>query len=637
MIKEFSIGNRKIGDDYPVFIIGEIGICHNGDIEIAKKLIKIIADSGANCAKFQMRDLNILYNDSINKNNYKENLSTQYTIDLLKKFELTKEEMYECFDLCKELKIIPLCTPWDVNSLNILEEYGMEAYKISSADFTNHELLYRVIQTGKPLICSTGMSYQNEIIKSIELLDKYNASYSLLHCNSTYPPHMRDLNLNYINKLKSLGDCVVGYSGHERGIHIPIVAVALGAKIIEKHITLDKTMEGNDHKISLLPDEFKKMVDQIKETEMALGIDNDRIPSQGELMNRINLAKSLIINCNLDKDDIIIEEMIKVKSPGRGLQPIYKDKLIGRLAKRNFKKGDYFFPEDIDLNQIDKSRNYSFKRKWGIPVRYHDFKTLLSKSNPDFLEFHLSYKDMEIDHNKFFDVSYNLDFTVHSPDTFSGDHLLNLASTDDKYRERSINELQKVIYLTRELKQYFIKSVEPLIIVSVGGFSDDRFFTYNEKQEAYKLVADSLSKLDKKGIKIIPQTLPPFPWYFGGQLYCNLFVHPEDTAQFCKTYRYNICLDVSHSKLASNYYKIDFGEFVKKTAPYSVHSHLVDAKGLDSEGLQIDEGEINFNDLSKQLDVLSPYASFIPEIWMGHENEGHKQWVALERLEKYKF
>ena len=230
-----------------------------------------------------------------------------------------------------------------------------------------------------------------------------------------------------------------------------------------------------------------------------------------------------------------------------------------------------------------------------------------------------------------------MDFTVHSPDTFSGDHLLNLASTDDKYRERSINELQKVIYLTRELKQYFIKSVEPLIIVSVGGFSDDRFFTYNEKQEAYKLVADSLSKLDKKGIKIIPQTLPPFPWYFGGQLYCNLFVHPEDTAQFCKTYRYNICLDVSHSKLASNYYKIDFGEFVKKTAPYSVHSHLVDAKGLDSEGLQIDEGEINFNDLSKQLDVLSPYASFIPEIWMGHENEGHKQWVALERLEKYKF
>ena len=406
MNKEIIIGNRKIGNIQPVFIIAEIGINHQGDIKLAKKLIKLAVKSGADCCKFQMRNLNVLYHNLDDSGNYKENLSTQYTIDLLKRFELTKNEMYECFDLCKKLGIIPLCTPWDIGSLDVLEEYNMEAYKIASADLTNHELLFKAIQTKKPLICSTGMSYQDEIIKLIELLNKYNTKYALLHCNSTYPPHVKDLNMTYINKLKFLGNCVVGYSGHERGIHIPIAAVALGAKIIEKHFTIDRALEGNDHKISLLPDEFEIMVKQIREIEMALGTDENRNPTQGELMNRVNLAKSLIINCKLFKDEIIEEKMVEVKSPGRGLQPIYKDKLVGSKAKRNFKPGDFFFLEDISQNELYKSRKYSFKRKWGIPVRYHDFKNFLNKSNPDFVEFHLSYKDKELKCQKFLDNVY---------------------------------------------------------------------------------------------------------------------------------------------------------------------------------------------------------------------------------------
>jgi len=244
---------------------------------------------------------------------------------------------------------------------------------------------------------------------------------------------------------------------------------------------------------------------------------------------------------------------------------------------------------------------------------------------------------MDENYHNFFKDKIKMGLVVHSPDTFSGDHLLNLASENKDYRTRSIKELQRVIDLTNGLKEYIDDGSTPLIVVSVGGFSKDRFFTKKEQLESYERVADSLSQLNQTGVEILPQTLPPLPWYFGGQLFCNLFVTPEDTKTFCETYNYNICLDVSHSKLASNYYNIPFDIFIKKVGKYSSHLHLVDASGTDSEGLQIGDGDIDFKKLSNQLNNLTPEASFIPEIWMGHENQGEKQWVAVERLEKYLF
>ena len=175
--------------------------------------------------------------------------------------------MYTAFDHCKKVGIFPLCTPWDLESLAALETYGMEAYKVASADMTNHEMLTALARTGKPLICSTGMSDEEEIIQSVTLLKRLGTQYILLNCNSTYPPPFRDVNLRYMTRLREIGGCMVGHSGHERGINVAIAAVALGAKVIEKHITLDRNMEGNDHKVSLLPDEFRAMVEGIRQVE----------------------------------------------------------------------------------------------------------------------------------------------------------------------------------------------------------------------------------------------------------------------------------------------------------------------------------------------------------------------------------
>lgn len=632
--REIRIGPYRLDEKSPTFVIAEIGINHNGSLELARQLIDAAVEAGADCAKFQMRTLAALYQNQGDAEDARENIGSQYTLDLLARFQLSPEQMFAAFDYCKERGILPLCTPWDKESLAQLEEYGMEAYKVASADLTNHDLLMALAHTGKPLICSTGMSDEEEILQAIDLLQRLGASYVLLNCNSAYPPPFKDVHLRYMDRLAEIGQCLVGHSGHERGINVAIAAVARGAKVIEKHITLDRDMEGNDHKVSLLPGEFRAMVEGIRQAEEALGTDTRRQITQGERINRATLAKSLVINCDLEPGAIISAAMIEIRSPGRGLQPNRMKELIGRRAMRRFQAGDFFFLSDLEAEMVEP-RPYQFRRPWGVPVRYYDYKTMLEKATPDFVEFHLSYKDMDLDLHQFFDRQYDLGFTVHSPDLFAGDHLLNLAAEDENYRQRSISELQRVIYITRELKTYFKRSPKPFLIVSMGGFSRDGLLPSAERPAMYARIAESLGQLDAEGVELIAQTLPPFPWYFGGQLYLNLFVDPVDTADFCRQYGYRLCFDVSHSKLACNHFHWSFSEFVDLVGPYLAHLHLVDAQGLDGEGLQIGEGDVDFPALARQLEHYVPDAPFIPEIWQGHENGGEGFWIALERLEKW--
>ena len=237
-------------------------------------------------------------------------------------------------DSCRDRQVIPLVTPWDEASMDRLEEYGVDGYKTASADFTNHPFLRALTLTGKPLICSTGMTSESEIRESVELLIDKGAQFALLHCNSTYPTPFKDVNLRYMETLREIGGCPTGYSSHDRGISTCIGAAALGADILEKHFTLDKSMEGNDHRVSLLPAEFADLVAGVREVEEAMGRAKSRELTQGEMMNREVLGKSLVINVHLDAGDIIEEPMIDVRSPGRGLQPNRLSAVVGQPARR---------------------------------------------------------------------------------------------------------------------------------------------------------------------------------------------------------------------------------------------------------------------------------------------------------------
>ncbi|MFC5126213.1 sugar phosphate isomerase/epimerase family protein [Pseudoclavibacter helvolus] len=270
-----------------------------------------------------------------------------------------------------------------------------------------------------------------------------------------------------------------------------------------------------------------------------------------------------------------------------------------------------------------------------MPIRYHDYKTFIKDATPDFLEFHFSYKDLEIDPDSVFTEPLDMDFTTHLPDLYSGDFIVDLASFDDEHWERSIREVQRTIDTTRSLKKWFLKSTEPIIVVTMGGITTDKHVEPHERRAMYDRIEAALARLDAEGVQIGAQTLPPFPWFMGGQQFCNLFVDPRDTAEFCERTGTKLTFDVSHSKLAANFVGVPFSELTDLLAPHSIHLHLVDAKGVDGEGVQVGEGEIDWPLLAGQLNEYTPNAPFIPEIWQGHINNGQGFWTALDRLEKW--
>ena len=629
----FFVGDREISEKTPSYIIAEIGNNHQGDITLAKELVDHAINAGVDCVKFQMRNMTALYKNSGDVNDASADLGAQYTLDLLSKFQLSNDELIEVFDYARFKGIQPLCTPWDIESLRVLENYGMEAYKVASADFTNFELLEAIVSTGKPFFCSTGMSSEGEIKETVSFLDKLGASYVLLHCNSTYPTPFKDVNLKYLTRLKKITGHLVGYSGHERGICVPIAATALGACVIEKHLTVDKSLEGTDHKVSLLPDELAAMVTQLRQVEEGLGSDIEpREITQGELMNRENLAKSLVAKSNITEGQKITRDMVEIKSPGQGLQPNRLNDLIGKVANREISAGDFFYMTDI-VGQI-KKRAYNFDRPFGVPVRYHDFRKILAGTNLDFVEFHLSYKDLEINLEDYFSTDEKIGFAIHSPELFANDHILDLCNDNPEYRAQSIYLLQQVIDITRDLNQYFPKTENPIIVVNAGGWNSDGFISDEDKIRKYQMVSESLAKLDLSGVTIAIQTMPPYPWHFGGQSYHNLFVCADEIVKFCKgNPEIKICLDVSHSMMSCNFYGWDLIDFVEKVAPFNIHMHIVDAKGVDGEGIEIGQGDVDFPALMTLLNRVNQGVQFIPEVWQGHKNGGEGFWGALEFLE----
>ncbi|MDW6018309.1 N-acetylneuraminate synthase family protein [Vibrio plantisponsor] len=629
-----EVAGRKIGDQEPSFIIAEIGNNHNGSLKLAKELVDLAVDAGADCVKFQMRDMASMYNNAGDDDDASQDLGAQYVLDLLKRFQLSDDEFEEIFAYCKQKGILALCTPFDEASADKLEKIGVAGFKVASADLTNHRLLKHLAAKKLPLILSTGMSVEQEIIAAVELLEKESASFALLHCNSTYPAPFKDVNLTYLERLKTLGRTVVGYSGHERGYAIPVASIPLGAKIVEKHFTVDKSMEGNDHKVSLLPEEFKEMVKAIRAVEESLGSPNiSKTITQGEMMNRETLAKSVVADVNIKKGDVITEDMLAIKSPGKGLAPYKLSELVNRVAVRDIPKNDFLYQSDID-GTVVQAQKYKLPLKYGIPVRYHDFATICKGGELEMIEFHLSYKDLSVDIKDYLSGSYDMDVAIHAPELFENDHVLDLCSADEEYRQQSIKHMQRVIDMARDVKQYFRNKNERVcIVVNCGGFTSEGFVPAEERQALYDKVADAFSKLDTEGVELIPQTMPPFPWHFGGQQYHNLFVDQDEIIEFCEKYNSRICFDLSHTALACNYYKWDLYEFTRHVAKYSAHHHISDAKGADGEGLQIGDGELDFVPVFDALIKNAPKSTWIPEIWQGHKNNGEGFWNSLNRLE----
>lgn len=318
-----------------VFIIAEAGVNHNGDIEIAKKLVDCAAEAGADCVKFQTFKAEELASPLAEKADYQvgNTGSDGSQLEMLKDLELSREEFVELKRHCDNRGIMFLSTPFDPDSADFLHSLGMPIFKIPSGEITDLPLLRKINSFKTDVILSTGMATMNEISEAVRELE--NCRVRLLHCTTEYPCPYCDVNMAAMLSMKEKFNLEVGYSDHTEGIEIPIMAAALGATIIEKHFTLDKRMKGPDHKASLSPRELADMVRAVRNVELAFGT-GYKAPLDSETNNRIAARKSIVVKRPIKKGDLFSEENLTAKRPGNGISPMKWDSIIGSMAIRDY-------------------------------------------------------------------------------------------------------------------------------------------------------------------------------------------------------------------------------------------------------------------------------------------------------------
>jgi N,N'-diacetyllegionaminate synthase len=327
-----------------VFIIAEAGVNHNGSIDTAKQLIDTAVDSGADAVKFQTFKAENLVSKSADKAEYQKKTTdtSESQFDMIKKLELDLGAHKELITYCQEKNIMFLSTPFDHNSIDMLYKLGLQIFKIPSGEITNLPYLRRIGSLNRQVILSTGMSTLKEVGDALDILidaGTEKEDITILHANTMYPTPIGDVNLNAMLTIQKEFDVAIGYSDHTLGIEVDIAAVAMGATCIEKHFTLNQSMEGPDHKASLEPKELKKMVLSIRNIEKALG-NNKKAPSPSESVNMNTARKSIIAKQKIIRGDLLNENNITIKRPGNGISPMRWDEIVGSIANKNYKIDD---------------------------------------------------------------------------------------------------------------------------------------------------------------------------------------------------------------------------------------------------------------------------------------------------------
>jgi N-acetylneuraminate synthase len=340
-MQNIQVANRLIGPGQPVFVIAEAGVNHNGDLKLARALIDVAVEAGADAVKFQTFRADRLVTPDAPKAEYQLQTTgnDESQFEMLKHLELSPDAHRELKSYCEERGIVFLSTPFDEEAVDLLDGLGVPAFKISSGDLTNSPLLEHVASKGKPVILSTGMSELSELIEAVSVLNTAGCENPvLLHCVSNYPAQPQEINLRAMQTMRSAFDVPVGFSDHTEGIDVALAAVALGACVIEKHFTLDRTLPGPDHRASLEPGALRELVRSIRRVESALG-SGRKAPAASELETAKAARRSLVAARDIPAGAILEREMVVMRRPGAGMSPSMLDTLLGRQAVRDIAAG----------------------------------------------------------------------------------------------------------------------------------------------------------------------------------------------------------------------------------------------------------------------------------------------------------
>ena len=324
-----------------VFIIAEAGVNHNGKLDLAYKLVDVAVKAGADAVKFQTFKPEKVVSRFAEKAKYQKETtdSAESQLDMIKKLDLGYEAFVELKKYCDKKGIVFLSTPFDLDSIKFLDQLGLNVFKVPSGEITNLPYLRKLGSLNKQVIMSTGMADLKEVKEALDVLISCGTDregITVLHCNTEYPTPFDDVNLKAMLTIRNELSVKVGYSDHTPGIEVPVAAVALGAEVIEKHFTLNKNMEGPDHRASLEPDKLKAMVSAIRNIEKAMG-DGIKRPSPSELKNKPIVRKSIVAARDIRKGEAFTEKNLAVKRPGDGISPMRWDEIIGQKAERNYK------------------------------------------------------------------------------------------------------------------------------------------------------------------------------------------------------------------------------------------------------------------------------------------------------------
>ncbi|MFX1391966.1 MAG: N-acetylneuraminate synthase [Promethearchaeota archaeon] len=350
-MKEINIAGKKIGLNSPIFLIAEVGVNHNGEVSIAKELVELAARANFDAIKFQTFSADNLLLKSTPKVQYQKfNSDDQENFyDMIKKYELSKKDFKELQIYSSKYNIIFLSTPFDMISVDLLDQLDVPAYKVGSGDMNNFPLLEKICSKGKPILLSTGMATLEEVKNSVGFIKSRNVEEIVIfQCTTNYPASLKEINLNVIDTfMHEFPDHLIGFSDHSIGFEASIGAAAKGVKVIEKHITLDKGMEGPDHKASLGPEDLENWTRSIRNLEESLGSFR-KVPSKIELEIAKTVRKSIVTTKDLIKGDIFSKENLGVKRPGYGISPVDYEKLLGKKAKKEISRDSLIYWEDVE-------------------------------------------------------------------------------------------------------------------------------------------------------------------------------------------------------------------------------------------------------------------------------------------------
>jgi sialic acid synthase SpsE/sugar phosphate isomerase/epimerase len=603
------------------WVIAEIGINHDGDVNKAQRLIQSSKDAGCAGIKFQYRNI---------KNAYAENpkeIGDEIVLTQVERTYLNAAQILRLRDFAHSIGLkagISFFTVEDLRDFESLDS-AFDFYKIPSAELMNKNLISKLLETNKDVLISVGMHTEAEIELAFNSISKYS-NWIPMHCVSNYPLADHNATIGYVTYLQKKWNRKVGYSSHDENWENNLIALMLGATVIERHITEDKSAEGLDHSSSSNFEEFMKLCKYAKELELISAGDGPRIPNQGELINKQNLGRSFYATREIQVKEKLSLADFDYKSPQTGLSISDFEQYVGKPFVHGMSTGEVLTKYHVNYNIIQVSEaamRTSELLKVAVPVRLSDYNSIRRKISVKSYEFHLSYKEVESNLSSF-PVEETDRFSVHLPDYINSTTLIDPFSKDYKIKLASRECIAKVISFSERLAAETNFRVP--IVMSFAGIGMSR-------EEFYPEINKLLKEFSSLSSPLTLQWLPPFAWYFGGSIRLNIMNSTEDI-KWINKFKIPVTLDVSHLFLCQAAFGLRPMDVIESIEKYVVHWHISDAAGLDGEGLPIGAGSPENTEVIRS--ILEKEGLKVIEVWQAHLNDYAGFKIAINKIHELK-